>query len=197
MPSVRPREVTHLATDQLWWRIYSPGGAHPRLWNQFRHYGPIAKGRFDHHIGPASFQERAIIYAANSFRAAIAETFQEHRVIRLRDDPPYIVGFDFRRLVLVLDLCGPWPTRVGASQALATGDRRRSRRWSQAIYSSYAQVEGLVYPSSMLGGTTSIALYEHAIDAIGLVPLFNRSLADPRLRGSITTVAAQIGYRVV
>ena len=58
-------------------RVYFRGGPHPTTWRQFRAYGPVPSGRFDHHQPPPRRKERAILYAAIEAPTCLAEVFQE------------------------------------------------------------------------------------------------------------------------
>ncbi len=183
-------------------RIFSRGGTHPVGWNDLRHWGPTA-ARFDHHLPDAGgapwLQPRGILYAAGAaapgaLAICAAEVFQSTRIIDSRRNDPWFAVFATARALSLLDLGGLWATRAGASQALASGPRPRARRWSQAIFAAYPQIDGLYYPSSMAGGGAAVALYERAADALPAAPLFHRSLADPALSAPLSHAAQAIGY---
>jgi hypothetical protein len=178
------------------WRIYYAGGRHPATWRDFRFFGPTL-ARFDHHDPPPSVQARGILYAAASPLTCIAEVFQATRVIDRGSGSPWLVAFDLVHDVPLLDLTGPWPTRAGASMAIGSGPRARARRWSRAIYSTYANVEGLLYASSMHANRPALALYERARAALPAAPAFHRALLDPALVPRLDTAATALGYRLV
>ncbi len=73
----------------------------------------------------------------------------------------------------------------------------RAREWSRSIYAKYADVDGLRYPSSMLGGTMAFALYERAQDSIPGRPIVHLPLTHPGLQWPIRRVAEQLGFDVV
>ncbi len=100
------------------------------------------------------------------------------------------------REVTLLDLGGGWPTRAGASQAINSGPRSRAREWSRAIFDQFPAVEGLRYPSPMLGGAVAVALYERAENAIADRPLLHVPLTHPGLQAPVQRVAFQLGYGV-
>jgi hypothetical protein len=127
----------------------------------------------------------------------VAEVFQETRIVDVRDRAPWFVIFRTARLLRLLDLRGVWPTRAGASQAICSGSKSRARRWSQAIYEAYPDVDGLIYRSSMGGGADSYALYERAQEAIPELPEFHRALDDPALARPLADAAAAIAYGLI
>lgn len=178
------------------WRLYFRGGRHPTFWNAFRAFGPT-RGRFDHQLPPRRLQMRRIFYAAEGGKTCLAEVFQDTRVIDRAARDPWLVGFELRRPVTLLDLTGTWPTRAGASMALGSGPRPRAQRWSRAIYEAYPSIEGLVYPSSMHANRPAVALYERAALALPAAPIFHRPLIDPILLPVLSRVARDLGYGLV
>lgn len=178
------------------WRLYFRGGRHPTFWNAFRAFGPT-RGRFDHQIPPPRLQLRRIFYCAESGPTCLAEVFQDLRVIDRAARDPWLVGFETRSPLLLLDLSGTWPTRAGASMALSSGPRPRAQRWSRTFYEAYPEIQGLYYPSSMHANRPAIALYERAVDSIPPMPIFHRPLIDPALLPVLTRVARDLGYGLV
>ena len=189
-------ETRVLAAGTELWRIYFRGGAHPTLWGQFRSYGP-SRSRFDHHPTPAGVHpHHSIIYAAEVGATALAEVFQDGRLIdRVRGDP-WLVGFQLSRDVTLLDLTGTWPTRAGASMNINSGPRPRAQRWSRRIHAAYPTVEGIYYPSSMNANAPSVALYERASTSLPAAPTFHRALSDPALLVVLQNAATDFGYRL-
>lgn len=189
-------EVRELPEGTVLWRLYRRGGSHPTFWNGFRAFGPTG-ARFDHQVPPPRLQVRRILYGALQGPTCIAEVFQDTRVIDRVARDPWLVGFALVRPVVLLDLTGVWPTRAGASMALSTGTRVRARRWAQAIYEAYPQVQGLYYPSSMHANQPSVALWERGAGAVPPMPVFHRPLVDPALLPVLSRVARDIGYGLV
>jgi hypothetical protein len=185
-----------LRAETRLWRVYFAGGAHPTAWDGFRFFGPTPS-RFDHHDPPPRAQPRGVIYAAREPTTCIAEVFQATRVIDRASRSPWLVAFDLKKEVVLLDLTGPWPTAAGASMAINTGQRPRARRWSRAIYAAYAAVEGLLYASSMHANRPAVTLYERAQPALPAAPVFHRALSDPALLHRLSAAAARLGYRIV
>lgn len=189
-----PPHVKVLRKGAIVWRIYNQGGAHATAWNSFRHWGPVASLRFDHHTDPPRRQSRGIAYGALRVYTCFAEVFQETRTIERSRNRAWLVGFKLARAVLLLDLTGTWPTRAGASMAMNSGRRDRARAWSRRIYEDYARIEGLYYPSSMDSNQPALALYERAQKAVPVWPVFHRALSDPGLSGAVVRAAGLFNY---
>ncbi len=195
LPKLRLRDRKTLAAGTMCWRVYRAGGPHPTTWGEFRHYGPAATGRFDHHEPPPHDDpERAISYLALDAVGAIAESFQGLRLIDRRRQAPWLVGFELAEAIDLLDLTRLWPTRAGASQAIATGRRATAQAWSRAIYRSYPEVAGLLYRSSMAGGSSNVALYERAQPAVPRQPTIHVPLDHPGLSLPLARAATRLGY---
>ena len=195
LPKLRRRDVATLAAGTVCWRVYRAGGPHPTTWSGFRHHGPTATGRFDHQEPPPHDDpKRGIWYVALDAVGAIAESFQGGRLIDRRRQAPWLVGFELVEAVELLDLTRLWPTRAGASQAIATGRRVTAQAWSRAIYRDYPGVAGLLYRSSMAGGSNNVALYERAEAAIPPRPTLHLPLTHPGLALPLQRAAARLGY---
>jgi len=182
-----------LEGDSLWWRIYYAGGSHPSAWNTFRNYGPVATGRFDHHLPPSAMQARRSFYAGSSIGVCVAEVFQDRRRVHF-DGEPRLAALTLARPVEVLDLRGLWPTRAGASQAVSSGSRSRSRRWARAIANTF-HVEGLIYRSSMHSGDDAVVLWD-CPDALTESAAFDEPLRDARFAAPLRRLATTLGYSV-
>ena len=139
-------------------------------------------------------QDRAILYAAADGITCIAEAFQRRRVVNRVVGRPWLVSFELQEQLMLLDLTGLWPTKVGASMAIASGPRPRARRWSQRIYDFFPEVQGLWYPSSMAGNSPAVALYERASGAVPPRPLFHRPLAHRALESALQRDCSALGY---
>ncbi len=124
MKDIEPHHHVVAAGTRLW-HVYFRGGTHPRPWDDFRAYGPIATARFDHHEPPPHVQDRHIYYAGSSGPMCLLEVFQARRTINRRRNEPWLAGFALRRDVTLLNLTGTWTTRAGASMAINTGNRSR------------------------------------------------------------------------
>jgi hypothetical protein len=195
LPTLRRRDIATLGAGTLCWRVYRAGGPHPATWRDFRNYGPTATGRFDHQEPPPHDDPtRAISYVARDAIGALAESFQETRLIDRRRQAPWLVAFELTETLEVLDLTRLWPTRAGASQAIATGRRAAAQAWSRAIYRSYPEVAGLLYRSAMAGGSSNLALYERALPAIPPRPTLHVPLHHPGLALPLARAATRLGY---
>jgi RES domain-containing protein len=172
-------------------RIYPRGGRHPATWSEMRTEGPLPTARFDHHV-PG--EPRAVLYCARSVVTCVAEVFQHTRVVDRTAGDRFLAVFRTRRAVRLLDLTHDWPTRAGASQAIASGPRARARAWARAIYDAYPGVQGLWYPSSMHGGHPAIVLFERAADALPGAPDVDVPLGHPGLLPDLVRAADALGY---
>lgn len=188
-------EIVALSESTLLFRIYFRGGAHSGRWNEFRPFGPLASARFDHHPDPPGIHPGyGILYAATGIKTAVAEVFQEGRNVDRRGREPWLAGFTLVRGLELLDLTGDWPTRAGASMNINSGPRPRCRRWSRRIHEAYAQVEGLLYSSSMHANRPAVALYERAAHALSASPQIHMPLAHPGLVQGLEKIAGELGY---
>ena len=195
---IRPAVKT-LARGTTLARVYFTAGDHPTRWNAFRRYGPT-NARFDHHLpaarGTPGPQERAVLYCAAEADTCLAEVFQETRRINRTRRAPWLAIFALARDVRLLDLTGPFPTRVGASMAINTAHRGRAREWARAFYSSYPELQGIYYPSSMNGNEPCVVLSDRAERPACLpdYPELNRALADDALVDVLKHSAQRLGY---
>ncbi len=190
--------VVELPTGTPLARIYFAGGMHPTAWNALRHFGPLARARFDHHdvdeSGLPFEQQRGIAYLAPLAVTCLAEVFQATRAIDRSAGDPALAVFDCARALKLLDLAGVFATRMGASLAIHSGPRNRTRAWAHALYEAYPDLDGIRYLSSMRPGTSAVALFERGSDAFPPFPRFNRLLIDPTLTNLIDACALEIGY---
>lgn len=195
-------DIVSLPAGRRLWRVYFRGGDNPTAWSDFRYVGPL-DGRFDHHLptkaGQAQAQSRGVLYAAESGITCLAEVFQRTRVMDRSHREPWLVAFDLKASLQLLNLTGSFPTRAGASMALMTGPRTVARQWAQAFYDAYPSLHGLYYPSSMQGNAPSIALNERAatVGVIPRQPVFHRALADNAILTLVRNAARELGYAVV
>ena len=198
-----PPSTVPLSIGTRVYRIFRSRSQHPVFWNTFRFFGPTA-ARFDHHLpnmkGGGVVGNRGILYAAIGSHAVptcLAEVFQGARAINREDGDPVLCAFTLTDSLTLLDLTGPFTTRIGASMAINTGPRGRARRWSQQLYEAYPDVHGILYPSSMNGNHPAVALFERSSGAVPNAPDFHRQLSDPALESMILSTAKTIGYSIV
>jgi hypothetical protein len=195
LPGLVSGDVKTIEAGTLLWRVYRSGSHHPTTWSTFRTFGPVGNGRFDHHSPPPHADAvRGILYAALDVPAAIVESFQEGRLIDRFHEAPWLVAFELELDTPLLDLRGAWPTRAGASQAIATGPHRRAQAWSREFYAAYPSVVGAAYPSAMAGGMTNVALFERAVDHLPARPRLHMPLNHPGLEPALNRIAAAFNY---
>lgn len=193
---IAPDDLRVLATDAVLWRVHRTSGERVVAWDLLRYWGPAATMRFDPHHPPPQLQNRGVTYTALSVPTALAEVFQQRRLINTRRGSPYLTAWSPARPVTLLDLTGTWPIRSGASHAINTGRRDHCRAWARAIHTADADLDGLWHHSSMTGGD-AVTLFTHAADSFPPRPLFSLPLDHPGLRGHLIAAATQIGYRLV
>lgn len=174
-------------------RIYPRGGGYPSTWSDFRYAGPIASARFDHHT-PG--ERRGVLYGATSLTTCVAEVFQGTRVVDRAGDDRCFTAFRTTRAVRLLDITGDWPTRAGASQAIASGPRSRAQARARVIYEAYPTLEGVWYPSSVHGGHPAVVLFERAADALPAAPELDVPLTHPGLLPDLIRAANALGFLI-
>ncbi len=193
--TITPEDLCVVASDTVVWRVHRTSGEHVVPWDRLRYWGPAATMRFDPHQPPPRVQNRGVGYTALNVPTALAEVFQQRRVINTRRGSPYLTGWSPARPLTLLDLTGTWPIRAGASHALNTGRRDHARAWARAIHTVHPELDGLWHRSSMTGDL-AIALFTQAADSFPIRPLFSLPLDHPGLRGHLLAAAEQIGYRL-
>jgi hypothetical protein len=134
------------------------------------------------------------MYAASDITTACGEVFQDSRFIGVTSDDPYLAGFRLRRPVRLLSLRSNWPTRAGASQALASGIRSSAWGWSMAVWEDLRDIEGIEYDSAMNRAGTNYALYERAENALEPAPVSNNPLTHRGLRMVLRNAAVALNY---
>lgn len=178
------------------WRIHFNGSRHPVAWNVLRHYGPVESCRFDPHPPPRSAgQPEGVAYLAADIATALAEVFQETRVIATSRNSPWLSGFTPSRPLRLLDLRGQWPVRAGASHTINTGRKDHCRAWARTIRAAWPELDGLAHSSAMTS-TTCVTLFNPAEDAFPDQPEFSAPLTHPELVHRLARAARQIGYDI-
>lgn len=99
-----------------------------------------------------------------------------------------------KRDVTLLNLCGAWPTRAGASMEINSGQHGRARRWSRVIYDAYPNVEGLWYSSSMYKNEPAFAFYERVEPALELTTFYHEPLSHRGLLTPLNGVARELSW---
>jgi hypothetical protein len=99
------------------------------------------------------------------------------------------------RSLRLLDLTGSWPTRAGASQAIATGPKKITQAWARAIHAAFPALDGLWYRSSMDGGGHAVCLWDPpAGTALPLAPDALLPLDHPGLDVPLGRICEELGY---
>jgi hypothetical protein len=155
--------AVHPATRLV--RIFTAHGNHPQQWNSFRYTGPLPHGRFDQQRPgkggtPVTDRRNGVVYFGLSVRTSVAEVFQTTSIVDRRTRGPRLVVVRPTRTLRLLDLCGLWPTRVGASQEISSGPKKITQAWARAIRSAFDDLDGLWYRSSMDGGGPALCLWD-------------------------------------
>ncbi|MHB8264269.1 MAG: RES family NAD+ phosphorylase [Acidimicrobiales bacterium] len=183
--------------------FYRSGAKRASNWAAFRYDGPSLHARFDHHV---LGQQRATMYVArhgdppvnlDAFQCALAEVFQDSRLIDRTTNDPWAVWWTPTRPFSILDLGSTWTLRAGANQALCTGDRARAREWARAIYDAFPNLDGLTWPSAVLGPGRNVVLTDRATGAVPLRPDVLQPLSAPGLLPPIQRAAGRIGYSLI
>lgn len=176
------------------WRIHRTQGRHVVAWNGFRTYGPVSSARYDPHPKPAGIQPGfGVSYAASELATPVAEVFQTSRRINTIAGGPYATAWTPTRPLELLDLTGDWALANGAAHALAAAARPVCRTWSQAIRTTWPDLDGLWAPSTMTGAPM-VVLYEPAATAMPDRPAFSQPLAAPVVWSVLDAIAGDIGY---
>jgi hypothetical protein len=195
LPALESGDTEVLPAGTLLWRVYFAATSFHNTWREFRSFGPVAGGRFDHHRPDKRTRDREILYCGVRIPGCLAEVFAKTRFIDRRTDEPYIAAFRLVAPLVLLDLRGPWPTRAGASQEISSGPHASAQAWSRAIYDEYASVDGLLYTSCMAGvPDANIALYDRADRAMPIYPVINVPLSHRGLDGALNSAATRFGY---
>lgn len=177
-------------------RVHDTVGEHVVGWNRLRHYGPVARCRFDPHDPPPRSQGKAVSYLSLDLPTALAERFQETRVVNRLRGGPQLTVFRPRRTLRLLDLTGEWPVRAGASHVINTGRRDVCRAWARTINDAWPELDGLWHTSSMTG-EPAVTMFGPAADVFPDRPAFSEPLVHAGLAPWLAEACLQIGYRLL
>lgn len=181
---------------EVLWRVHRRGGSHPSDWDDLRHWGPL-NFRFDPQPdGPPALGDEGVAYAATDVPTAVAEVFQDTRVVNVTRGAPWLAGWRPTRELTLLDLTGTWPLKIGAFHAINTGRRDHARAWARALRAAWPQADGLLHTSSMTG-VRCVTLFNPARDGFPPRPGFHQALGDPRLSQALLNAVASIGYELI
>ncbi|MDV6012247.1 RES family NAD+ phosphorylase [Haloechinothrix sp. LS1_15] len=190
--------AVHPATRLV--RIFNAEGRHRQTWDSFRYTGPLPHGRFDpqqpdEEGGPTTDPENGVLYFGLSARTGIAEVYQATSTVDRVTRAPHVAVIRPVRTLRLLDLTGLWPTRMGASQEIASGPKKITQVWARAIRAAYPDLDGLWYPSSMDSGNPAICLWDpSARSALPSDPDLLLPLSHPGLDMPIARVCNELNY---
>ncbi|GAB89784.1 RES family NAD+ phosphorylase [Gordonia rhizosphera] len=191
--SAESRDVTSFAG--ILWRIHRTAGIHVLAWNTPRTFGPLADMRYDPHPGPRpAASSVGVHYNATDIKTALAEVYQQDRVIDLRGNGPQLTAWRPTRPLRLLDLTDTWAIRNGASFVLNAAPKRVCRRWSRAIYEQFPDLDGIHVHSTMTGAP-NIVVTDRSADAFPVHPDFSEALWA--VETLVRSQARTIGYRVI
>ncbi len=183
-------------------RVYTAHGRHPQQWNTFRYTGPLPHGRFDpqqpRHGEMVTDPRNGVLYFGLSVRTSVAEVYQTTSTVDRKTRGPHLVVVRPARTLRLLDLCGLWPTRVGASQEISSGPKKITQVWARAIRSAYRDLDGVWYRSSMDAGEPAVCLWDPpAGGALPSVPDVLLPLDHPGLDVPLSRVCEELNYVLV
>ncbi|CRK56242.1 FIG01038536: hypothetical protein [Alloactinosynnema sp. L-07] len=191
----------HSATHLV--RVFAAAGAHRQRWNSFRYTGPLPHARFDphqvdRHGGPTSAPGHGALYFGLTVRTSVAEVFQQTSVVDRTTRRPHLVVFRPKRTLRLLDLCGLWPTRAGASQEISSGNKSVTQAWARAIRSAHPELDGVWYRSSMDSGEPAICLWDPpARGALPTTPDLLLPLDYPGLDLPLARICEELNYTLL
>jgi hypothetical protein len=189
-------DIVAVAHHTVLWRVYRTAGRHPRAWDAFRRFGPVASCRFDPHLPPPREQDEGVLYTALDVPTVLAECFQVERAIDTGRGSPHLIGFRPRRTLRLLDLTATWPIRAGASHVINTGRRDVTRQWARAIRQAWPDLDGLWHTSSMTAAPC-VTLWNPAENAVPHQAAFDRPLSHPSMTLLLAKAGLEIGYRLI
>ena len=186
-------DVVHLGGPL--WRIYTSAGPDAATGPIFRTWGPSAGGRFDPHPRPVSDTSgESVLYAATDLVTAVAEAYQETRLVERIARAPRLAVWHPTRAVRLLNLTGTWPMRAGAGGLINTGRRAVSQQWARAIRSRWPELDGVLHRSSVTQTATCVTLWAPASDTVPPALSLDRALTDPSILPWLVAACTQTGY---
>jgi RES domain-containing protein len=200
---LRPHEdivAVHTGTRLV--RVFAAGGVHRQRWNTFRRNGPLSHARFDPHPpspdGKPHDVDVGVLYFGLSVRTSIAEVFQRSSIVDRETRRPHLVVLQPRRTLRLLDLCGLWPTRAGASQEISSGPKECTQEWARAIHAAFPDLDGLWYRSSMDSGEPAVCLWDPpAADVLPDSPEVLLPLDYPALDQPLSRICDALNYTLL
>jgi RES domain-containing protein len=134
-----------------------------------------------------------VAYLGEDIQTCLAEVYQVTRFVDVDYEDPYLTGFETAGDFRVADLTGRWLIKAGASAAAAWNEKARTRARAGAIHESWPDLDGIIAPSALVGGSRVVVLWTD--EAMPAAPSFSAPLDSPALAQDISRAAAGIGYR--
>ena len=152
--------------------------------------------RFDPHPEPVGdHRDEGVLYAAIDLATALAEVYQETRLIDTIRFAPAATAWNPTRPLRLLNLDGTWALRNHAAHALANAPSNVCRAWARAIRTTWPELDGLWAPSTMTG-RPNVVLWTPATDSFPLRPAFSEALTRTFLYTFVEQTAAALGYEI-
>jgi hypothetical protein len=200
----RPQEdLVAVSTSTRLVRVFVAAGAHQQRWNTFRHTGPLPHARFDPQPPPPAggvitTPEHGVLYFGLTVRTSIAEVYQQTSIVDRSTRRPHLAVCQPARPLRLLDLTGLWPTRVGASQEISSGAKHITQAWARAIRTTFPDLDGLWYRSSMDSGDPAVCLWHPpAGTGLPLTPEVLLPLDYPGLDLPLARICDSLNYVLV
>ncbi|SIK10951.1 RES domain-containing protein [Mycobacteroides abscessus subsp. abscessus] len=162
----------------IWWRVHCTGGPNILAWNAFHENAPLLSPGV-HSSAGVDTNRSEVCWAAADPTTALAEAFRANHTIDRYRRQPYLTGLRFTRNLHLAHVALD-------SHAAQTG----------YLDDESPSPDGLRYVSP-LTGSTCIALFPSAADAIPSRPVISQPLTHPGLALRIAAVSQQLGYLVI
>lgn len=133
-----------------------------------------------------------VSYAACDLATAVAEVFQQTRVVAPSPDR-HLTSWSPVRPLRLLDLTRSWGLRNEAAAALTSAPKSTCGTWATAIHDDIADLDGL-WTLSTLTGEHSVVLFEPAADSFPVSPAFTAPLDAGPVWQTLHDTAAAIRY---
>lgn len=186
-----------LMFEGVLWRVYPSSGAHPQAWNALREHGPITGMRFDPHPPPPGHHPGiGVMYTALHPTTALAEVFQETRVIDRAFRGCVLGGWQVTRPLALLDLTGNWPVVNRGVAALQMGSKEHTSAWAHAIHTQFGTTLDGLHHRSSVDNRPMITLFDRSqrVNSFPDRPDFNEPLASAACDEILLQAWDELGY---
>lgn len=182
------------------WRVHATEGDHPQHWDELRTFGPIPGMRFDPQPPPmADHPGNGVMYTAASPVTAIAEVYQETRVIDRGYRGNTLAGWQPTRTLELLDLTSRWPVANKGVAAMQMSDKERTSAWSSAINAQFGAFLDGLYHHSSVDGQVMITLFNRSemYSSFPSRPSFSAPLSSAACDAIILDATDELDYLVL